>query len=91
MWKRKKLCSNVALLHRLAARSERDARGVDDREVVSQHGVQTYEPVVEHLDRVARTCHGPKPNGQVNGPQSAVLPLGCWLPPVGSLVTHSQR
>ena len=91
--------ARVALVHRLAPGAERDARGVDDREVVGHHGVEPHEAVVEHLDGVARPGHGRKPNGRPRrtagsgqrAPERRVARSAVSLPPAGSLVTHSQR
>ena len=50
--------SRTALLHRLEPRAERDARGVDDGEIVRDRRVQAHEAVVEDVDRVGRAGHG---------------------------------
>ncbi len=42
----------VGLVHLLLAAGERDARAVDDREVVGQRTVEADEAVVEDLDRL---------------------------------------
>ena len=92
--------ARVAVVHRVDAGPERDAGGVDDREVVGQRGVEAHEAVVEDVDRGARSGHRRKPNGTRSrapaersgqrAPERGPW-LGWSLPPVGSLVTQSHR